>query len=783
MDPSLQARREAAADRHDAAMRRSPRREGAEFQRELEAVIAELTAVEAALERAVPPDPVERARTLSWLGSAYFDLGRGLDPNLLSESARCYLVAEEILGEEDAPLLKAKIDFNFANTLRGQSSGSNVALLETAEHRYSQARAVFKMLGQPALVKQADECLRSLGPQLGLAREHSKLGRELSSLQDLSERVPAADALERDGVRARLAEIRKRPHDSLNARLDEGFGELRRLVAERPDLFQRESAAVADLGQRVQALKDQITNSATAEPEAAPSTDAILTALMGRLASDLERGVVSPDRAPALRELLMRFGEVMSLRADDLEGLQRRSTRLRELMQRAITFALHPSEALPAPPPKSREAWLEELIGELRRRLLSESTRAGGADTELFLDVAKFGAALREASGDEARVNALEPVLWSFAERLRRRQRIANVSLAKPRWPDRPVQNSPKSVFVSGAVERRFLDELRRRGHTLSTEPKLGNYADERWTELRASSVGLFWLGSAPGEGAPDPDQQREPRAQTCYDLGCALALGMPVVVLLGPGSSLPFDVPVRVQLVDSATPVEGIVDAVESAAFNPPWGQQAAQTNEGRERVLETLRTSYGLPNAGGTLEIAWRSLAASETNADFVDRLTRLVTMLPGRTPELLFPAWPASYPRIRNVFYITPFRDWSEAPSRWLARNCEARQIGYARGDSSAQQRILYAIWAQITSASAVVADMTELNPNVALELGVAHAFGKKSLLIYNRDLDGDGRRELRLFESVKQDRVHAYSATDAFAKTQAVLEAFLGELDSD
>jgi len=783
MDPALKARREAAADRHDAALAQAPRREGPEFAHEIKAVIVELTAVEAALRSASPPDPLERARTLSWLGSAYFDLGRGLDQALLAEAARCYLVAEDLLRDEDSPLLKAKIDFNFANALRGQSGGSDVGLLEAAEHRYSQARAIFKELRQPALTKQADDCLKSLEPQLGLAREHGKLGRELSSLEDLSERLPNAEAVEREGIGAQLAKIRGRSHDSLNVRLQEGLGEMQRLIRERPDLFHGQPESIADFGQRVQELTVGMGDSVTAEPSVAPPTDAILTALMGRLASDLERGAVSPDRAQALRDLLARFGEVLSQPADDLESMQRRSARLRELMRYAVGFALHPSESKPRPPAESRAAWLEELIGELRRRVLAESTRAGGADTDLFLEVAKLAGSLREASGDSARSSALEPLLWSLAERFRHRQKLANVALAKPRWPDRPVQQSPKSVFVSGAVETRFLDELVRRGHVLSTEPSLGNYADERWTQLQASSVGLFWVGAAPNEGTPDPERQREARAQTCYDLGCALALGMTIVVLLGSGASLPFDVPVRELLVQPTTAVEDIADAVETVAFNPPWGQHAAQTSEGRDRLLEALRGNHGLDQASGTLEIAWRGLAASETNADFVDRLARLVTMLPGSSFELLFPAWPASYPTRRNLFHITPFRKWSETTGNWLSRQCEPRKMQVARGDSSAQQRIIHAIWAQLTGATAVVADMTELNPNVALELGVAHAFGKPSLLIYNRDEDGDDRRELRLFESVRQDHVHAYSPNDEFVTAKSALAAFLDEIESD
>ena len=52
-----------------------------------------------------------------------------------------------------------------------------------------------------------------------------------------------------------------------------------------------------------------------------------------------------------------------------------------------------------------------------------------------------------------------------------------------------------------------------------------------------------------------------------------------------------------------------------------------------------------------------------------------------------------------------------------------------IGYERLDPD----ILGAIWRDIGSASFVVADITNLNPNAALELAIAQAMGRPTLVL--------------------------------------------------
>jgi hypothetical protein len=67
------------------------------------------------------------------------------------------------------------------------------------------------------------------------------------------------------------------------------------------------------------------------------------------------------------------------------------------------------------------------------------------------------------------------------------------------------------------------------------------------------------------------------------------------------------------------------------------------------------------------------------------------------------------------------------------------------------------IIRSIWDNLCQASHVVVDLTGLNANVALELGIAHALGRNVLLVTQDDLDRAP------FKSLGKLRVHRYSLT--------------------
>ena len=254
MDPALRRRREDAAHRHDAALAAFPARKGAEFQRALRAVIAELEAV-AGTARFAAQDPAEYARTLTWLGAAYFDLGAGVDDDCLVESASRYLQAERALTGEDAPLLKAKLAHNFANTLMGQSHGADVALLERAEQRYDAALRAFHELGEHAHARTVEASLSLLRPQLVAARELSKVRRELGTQQSARAALPTADALDRDRIQGVVSAVKARSGARLMQLVNNQAGRLETMMKQDATRFPDAAARSAVLSEQLTALK------------------------------------------------------------------------------------------------------------------------------------------------------------------------------------------------------------------------------------------------------------------------------------------------------------------------------------------------------------------------------------------------------------------------------------------------------------------------------------------------------------------------------------------------
>jgi hypothetical protein len=80
--------------------------------------------------------------------------------------------------------------------------------------------------------------------------------------------------------------------------------------------------------------------------------------------------------------------------------------------------------------------------------------------------------------------------------------------------------------------------------------------------------------------------------------------------------------------------------------------------------------------------------------------------------------------------------------------------------------------------VSSASHVVADLTNLDARVALELGVAHTLGKPCLLVVEGESLADDVDIGRLFPALSGDTVHAYSASDRYAALERTLADFLG-----
>ncbi len=263
--------------------------------------------------------------------------------------------------------------------------------------------------------------------------------------------------------------------------------------------------------------------------------------------------------------------------------------------------------------------------------------------------------------------------------------------------------------------------------------------------------------------------------AGTCYALGLAGCTGVPVVLLTEPGQAPPFDLDAPpIVLEEGGNLAAELAERIDAALY----ARRALDASESTVAATVSAARSMFEGGLGGTLFINLKG----ESAEDPVHVRALLVQALgvTGRgAPLLLTPAVPVPYPAPseRSCFHVTPFDRPGKAARfeavRALARRaCADAGITYLHGDEAADGRILRAIWNDIGRSEHVLVDLTDQNPNVAYELGIAHALGRKVLAI------GQAGSEKALFPSIAKERITPYAPAAPDEALAPVLKRFLG-----
>jgi nucleoside 2-deoxyribosyltransferase len=455
-----------------------------------------------------------------------------------------------------------------------------------------------------------------------------------------------------------------------------------------------------------------------------------------------------------------------------------------DFTRRTVDHALDPTEGSP-PPAGSRSARLHQLLGFVKQYLLAECSRPSHGENARTRELLRRVVALdediyREASQDPS-ARELEPRAWALARDARSLARLAHVTIGRPRWPSRHVRQDARSVFVSGALPGELPDGLiRERGIELLVAPRHGEPATERYNQLRSADLAIFRLVDASDAQHPDVGAAQAQLANTCYELGIALTLGLSILIVADEEAQIPFDATVEVVRLRRGVEVEPIlVEALEDLAFGIHWGGDAGNARNSLELTVDFARRHL-TDKRGSEARVAWAVAAESISRPhEFVDRLQRFLAYCKNGI-ELFYPAWPATYPKRdeRRCFHASASANWAEVAGEVVRDVCRVRGATYSRS-TDAEPVVLRGVWGKVSSASHVIADLTNLDANVAIQLGMAHTLGKPCLLVLDSENDADESRVRRAFPAIAGDTIHAYSASDRYMS----LERQVAELLSD
>jgi nucleoside 2-deoxyribosyltransferase len=286
-----------------------------------------------------------------------------------------------------------------------------------------------------------------------------------------------------------------------------------------------------------------------------------------------------------------------------------------------------------------------------------------------------------------------------------------------------------------------------------------------RWDQLRECVVGVFDFTAY---RTPASLEEAAPVAAVAYELGIAMALGRPVILIAKEEQNLPFDLDIEpLKLRSGSDQAADMADALDQAVYTLQRGTAGCSI----EKSVRHFRSRFG-GHSDFNVRLSMEPLSEEVVKDPVKTRLLMAspLTFLGTGGPFVLDSTWPGDYPDPDNprCFHVSAFGPaWAATTMRILEESCPPG-LEYIRGDISQGQDILRSIWDEICRATHVVTDLTGLNTNVALELGLVHTLGRKVLLISQ-----DPQPE-RYFRAVAKHRIHRYALeteddADAFKKT--------------
>jgi hypothetical protein len=489
--------------------------------------------------------------------------------------------------------------------------------------------------------------------------------------------------------------------------------------------------------------------------------------MKAEFARRVQAGEFSPGRQQHIEDIMREFEQVLQPLHDkeDIKELMIRKERAMDIIARFTEAFANPSgmsEIESGLSPRAQKAlqWLKLF----KKYFAQEFTESSLSDSD---SDALGNLAMRTAQAQERIVNLADDQKTLDFEResfrhlgldVKHYALRHHVMIAKPIWSLESISENPNAIFFSGggkvqalvqaACQKLRLQLLRNPGHK--------KYAQERWEMLRNCHVAVFDFTSFIRDA---PSASAQLSAAVAYELGIALSLGKAVLIVAQEGQDLPFDIDLQsVYLQDNNKDFDRMLDAIDTILYGHQHGSSESSTSATLHFLSDQLR------NHTDTITRQWLESLRSTTKDPIA--FHHVYDANSARVLSNLYltmtPAWPGGYPETdkRQCFHVTAFREYTKVTTETIRRICGQQDINveYIRGDEMMDPNIVRSIWDGISRSTFIIVDLTSLNANVMLELGIAHTLGRKTLVI------AQGDATMHLPTSIKKIRVIPYDVND-------------------
>ncbi len=724
MDPILVARREATRDQHDHAWEVSPEGKGTEFAAAMAAIVEALKAITVEAGDAPAEGDVDLAKTWRYLGEAWFDLARVQGAPARAAALAAFERGVAALGgrpaREDAPLTVGR-----ANAKLGLAGGHDVKLLREAIALYEEAlpkvRAEF-----PDDVSGVERSLGHARSILTVASTYRQVEKSQVRFAASAEKLKSVEHEPGEMPQDRQVQLAMNSSISEEAVVAQTGNAVASFIAvsDKAGIVDRQGAAIAELKRMV----DKLGKVSEVDPKAVRSHEQELEELnqiREALAAEFEASRVSPIRRVQLEEILDEIEGILMMKAGAPLAAQSRMGRMLRLISRAN--ALVP-ESL-----DERLAGLHRAIKELAMR--PELSPDDAEESQRLYALAAGLAPELHAATTTGKPSLHESRLRTLAVDVQRHLRRHNLMVAEPLWDCAGWPRDPDALFFAGAedIEAQLAELCSTRGIRLLIRPRGGDEGQHRWDQLRSAGAAVFDLRGEPGPTL----------AATYYELGLAMNLGVPWVLMCGERQVLPFDVeesPIALRGDDYEE--DRLAAAIDLAYGRPYQGEEAASMRGTLDAAIRLIEADGKMDcSVSGAVELARQADKTCDATL-LASALRTLLRRVPGHRMQIFYPNQVPLYPQPNTcrVFHVMPFNQpWSAAAMRAVESVCTRVHAVYVRGDRPEEARVLRSIWNEMGLATHVLVDVTGFNLNVAFEMGLAHARGRKTLLVV-RGTDG-------------------------------------------